>query len=71
MDSHVGFSETSKTQVDPTLEACEMDEYDTNVPKKHRGTDADRRDMQIHGRKQELHVRYFGSPTLLVTTIVC
>ncbi|ERF69373.1 hypothetical protein EPUS_08645 [Endocarpon pusillum Z07020] len=72
MESYVGFSETPKTQVDPTLEACEMDEYDTNVPKKHRGTDADRRDMQIHGRKQELH-RIFGFVSMMGfgSTLIC
>ena len=56
MQSYVGFGETPTTQVDPTLEACEMDRYHTNVPKKHLGTDADQSDMQVLGRKQELHV---------------
>ncbi|KAF7508647.1 hypothetical protein GJ744_009039 [Endocarpon pusillum] len=64
MDSHVELGKTPTSQVDPRLEACEMDQYHTNVPKKYRGTDADRLDMRIHGRKQELH-RIFGFASMM------
>ncbi|ERF74073.1 hypothetical protein EPUS_08121 [Endocarpon pusillum Z07020] len=72
MKSNVRSRETATTQVDATLETCEMDLYDSNVPKKHRGTDADRRDMQIHGRKQELH-RIFGFASMMGfgSTLIC